>query len=254
MTVIYSLATVLEYHCSTGTWKSHRVDLLGQNVTLPELLRVWILTKKILRPEEGKTEEGKDYLWYELDFFTWWNSSTTCRVLCIGAPQEMNTELKTLLVGPQPPSFELQDPFAMLRPLFDEIIKLCDENTWRVAKSVRVIERVRRLLLCNQLPLNANTVKFQNRRDSPDFEGLRNLARHTGHLVEVEQVAIETMEQLVGRQESNFKNLNGLTKTYEMQAKEYLLFQLQMMKSLRWRAQSTQDRLEEEITLVAYVT
>jgi hypothetical protein len=70
--------------------------------------------------------------------------------------------------------------------------------------------------------------------------------------VEVEQVAIETMEQLAAQQESNFKNLNGLTKTYQTQAKDYLLFQSRIMKSLRWRAQSIQNRLEEEITLVTY--
>ena len=101
-----------------------------------------ILTKKVLKPKEGKMEEGKDYLWYEMGFFTWWNDSTTCRILCIGAPREVGTELKTLLTGPQPPSVELQDPFSMLRPLFDEVIKLCDENTWRVTKLVRAIERV----------------------------------------------------------------------------------------------------------------
>ncbi|KAF2831831.1 hypothetical protein CC86DRAFT_400620 [Ophiobolus disseminans] len=177
--------------------------------------RTWfrILTKKVLKPEEGKTDEGKDYFW----------------VLCIGAPQEVSTELNTLLTEPQPPTFELQDPLAMLRPLFDEVIKLCDGSTWRVTKLVRAIEL--------------------NRKRRPDFEGLRNLARHTGHIVEVEQVAIETIEQLLSRQESNFKYLDSLTETYQMQAREYLLFQLQMMKSLRWRAQSTQARLEEEITL-----
>lgn len=58
------------------------------------------------------------------------------------------------------------------------------------------------------------------------------------------------MEQLLSLQESNFKCLNKLTKTYTVQAMEYLAFQLQAMKSLRWRAQSTHDRLEEEINLV----
>lgn len=60
------------------------------------------------------------------------------------------------------------------------------------------------------------------------------------------------MEQLLNLQESNFKHLNKLTKTYTVQAREYLAFQLQVMKSLRWRAQSTHDRLEEEINLVTW--
>lgn len=69
--------------------------------------------------------------------------------------------------------------------------------------------------------------------------------------MEVEKVTIETMEQLVSQQERNFRLLpHGLTKTYQIQAKEYLAFQLQMMKSLKWRAQATQERLQGEITLV----
>jgi hypothetical protein len=54
----------------------------------------------------------------------------------------MSARLETILTVSPPPTFELQDPFAMLRPLFDEVIKLCDDNTWRVTKLVRTIELV----------------------------------------------------------------------------------------------------------------
>ncbi|KAI9809041.1 MAG: hypothetical protein M1825_002330 [Sarcosagium campestre] len=212
-----------------GSQSSFVLD--GRNKDKLQGLSMWfrILTKKVLKPEE-KTDEGKDYLWYEMGFFTQWSSLGACRVLCIGTPRKVSSELKTLLTMLQPPSFELRDPFAMLRPLFDEVIKECDENTWRMSEFVRAIEL--------------------NRKAEPEFERLRNLARHIGHLVEVEQVAIETIEQLVSRQESHFKDLpESLTKTYRIQAREYLMFQLQTMKSLRCRAQSTHNRLEEEITL-----
>jgi hypothetical protein len=73
--------------------------------------------------------------------------------------------------------------------------------------------------------------------------------------VEVETVAIETMQRLLARQEINFEvlplDLNSLSKDYKNQAKEYLAFQLQMMKSLRDRAQATHDRLRGEINLVS---
>jgi hypothetical protein len=75
--------------------------------------------------------------------------------------------------------------------------------------------------------------------------------RHARHLVEVEAVAIETMERLMARQEMNFKILpNTVTKTYQSQAKEYLEFQLHIMKSLKWRAQASTERLDGEINLV----
>lgn len=69
--------------------------------------------------------------------------------------------------------------------------------------------------------------------------------------MEVENVAIETMKHLVSRQESNFTLLSkALPQTDRDQAKEYLAFQLQMMKSLKWRAQASHDRLQGEINLV----
>lgn len=63
------------------------------------------------------------------------------------------------------------------------------------------------------------------------------------------------MEHLLARQESNFEVLpSGLTKNYQNQAKEYLAFQLQIMKSMRARAQATHNRLRGEITLVSHLT
>ncbi|KOS17284.1 hypothetical protein ESCO_006517 [Escovopsis weberi] len=83
-----------------------------------------------------------------------------------------------------------------------------------------------------------------------NFEALRDLGRHTGHIMEVEQVAIETMDKILAQQESNFKELQeGLSKTYRIRAREYLAFQLQLMRSLKWRTNSTIDRLGEEQTL-----
>lgn len=68
--------------------------------------------------------------------------------------------------------------------------------------------------------------------------------------MEVQQVTIESLEQLVQLQQQCFENRTGLTKSYKVQATEYLAFQLQAFKSLRWRAQSTHERLGEEINLV----
>lgn len=101
-----------------------------------------ILTKRVLKQEERQEEVGKDYKWYEMTFFTRWNSSKTSRVLCVGAPSQMSARLETILTVSPPPFFELQDPLALLRPLLDEVIKLCDESTWRVTKLVRAIELV----------------------------------------------------------------------------------------------------------------
>jgi hypothetical protein len=98
------------------------------------------LTKKVLKPEEGKTPDGKDYLWYEKGFFTRWSHPGVCRVPCIGTPTELREQLQAVLVAS--PSLELQDSFAMLRPLLDEVVKSFDDRMWRVTKQVRRIEQV----------------------------------------------------------------------------------------------------------------
>lgn len=57
--------------------------------------------------------------------------------------------MRTFLTATPQPSFEFRDPFAMLRPLLDEVIKSCDGNTWRVTKKVREVEKV-----CNTVSSN----------------------------------------------------------------------------------------------------
>jgi hypothetical protein len=90
-----------------------------------------------------------------MDFFTRWSGSNACRVLCINTPPEVCRAMRTFLIPtptptPTPtPSFEFRDPFAMLRPLLDEVIKSCDANTWSVTREVRKVEKV-----CNTVPSN----------------------------------------------------------------------------------------------------
>ncbi|KFY03610.1 hypothetical protein O988_01369 [Pseudogymnoascus sp. VKM F-3808] len=197
-------------------------------------LSTWfrILTKRVLKPGETKLHGGKAYLWYEMAFFALWSISGTARVLCIGTPPEMKVRIEQELQTR--PAFNPNDPFAMLHPILDEVVRVCDDSTWRVAKRVRGIEK--------------------NRKVGPDFEELHDHARHARHLVESETVAIETMERMIMQQNVNFELLRSrFDTTYPIQSKEYMAFQLQMMKSLRSRAQATLDRLNGEVTL-AYNT
>ncbi|KAK4233121.1 hypothetical protein C8A03DRAFT_48234 [Achaetomium macrosporum] len=193
-------------------------------------LSTWsrILTKKILKTDEERAPGGVDYVWNEMAFFTRWSGPGASWILCIGTPPAVRQGLAQVLNAS--PTLELQDPFAMLRPLLDEVLKVCDENTWRVSEAVQGVEK--------------------HRGERSNFEQLHNLNRHARHLVEVEAVAIETMECLVARQETNFKLLpSTVTMTYQNQAKEHLEFQLQIMKSLKWRARASGERLDSEINL-----
>ncbi|KAF3804310.1 hypothetical protein GCG54_00000662 [Colletotrichum gloeosporioides] len=159
-------------------------------------------------------------------FFTRWTSNGTNQVLCIDTPAELEERmLESLrLSGP----VEFQDPFAMLRPLLDEVLKISDQYTWRMSKEIRKHETTR--------------------SKRPSFDDLNDLRRHARHLEEVQEVSVETLERLASRQEDNFKQL-GLEEDYQSEAIEYLRFQLQIMKSLRRRSQANSERLDGEMNL-----
>jgi len=76
-------------------------------------------------------------------------------------------------------------------------------------------------------------------------------SRHATHVSEVLQVTIETMEGIQRQQKAIYESLSSnLAKPYQEQAKEYVSFQLQMVKSLKERSISNHERLQNEITLV----
>jgi len=118
------------------------------------LAETWFrcLTKKVLEGDELKplNKGDKDYAWYEMGFFTNWSGEDSCRILCIGTPPELREGLEKLLVtapDTQAPQLQLRDPFALLRPLLDEVVRLYNDHTWRVTKRVRHIEMVRSVSL-----------------------------------------------------------------------------------------------------------
>jgi hypothetical protein len=87
------------------------------------------------------TQAEKAYMWYEMGFFTRWDYSGNCRVLCIDTPEKLQSGLEAVLRKQSPP-LDPRDPFAMHVPLIDQIILLYDESVWRVRHPVRKFEKV----------------------------------------------------------------------------------------------------------------
>jgi hypothetical protein len=90
---------------------------------------------------DQKTQDRKAYLWHEMGFFTRWDSPSSCRVLCIDTPEELQSGLTTALQK-QSLALDFKDPFTMHAPLIDQIILLYDLSVWRVRDPVRAIEKV----------------------------------------------------------------------------------------------------------------
>jgi hypothetical protein len=80
---------------------------------------------------------------------------------------------------------------------------------------------------------------------------MHEITRHTIHVAEVIAVTIQTFEKFRVQQEHIYASLaDVLGKGYREQAKEYLSFQLQMIRSLRERSISNHERLKSEIIVV----
>jgi hypothetical protein len=75
-----------------------------------------------------------------MGFFARWSGATECRILCVDTPPSVRERLEALLRAT--PTLELRDPFAMVRPLLDEVVKCYDDSTWRMTKLVRNVEKV----------------------------------------------------------------------------------------------------------------
>lgn len=101
---------------------------------------------------EYATDPNKDYKWYEMGFFTFWEKTAgergvdkvILRVLCVDTPHDMPASLKQLLEARHKPeeAIKFDDPLALHGVLLDKIVLLLDIAVWRVRDRVRDIEKV----------------------------------------------------------------------------------------------------------------
>jgi hypothetical protein len=83
----------------------------------------------------------KGYKWYEMSFFSRWDDSGTCQILCVDTPSDFREQLQKLLEKQDQP-LNFSDPFAMHVSLVDQIIVYVDISVWRVRDPVRQLEKV----------------------------------------------------------------------------------------------------------------
>lgn len=80
---------------------------------------------------------------------------------------------------------------------------------------------------------------------------MHEIYRHSIHVSESLSVTAEMLEGIRRQQKAIYSSLPpSLTETYREQAQEYMRFQLQIVKSLKLRASSNHERLQNEIKLV----
>jgi hypothetical protein len=96
-------------------------------------------------------------------------------------------------------------------------------------------------------------VAVQKRVGTEDrFDQMHEISRHSIHVAEILDATIGNMSELQRYQTDIHKHLpTELDKSYREQAKEYMRFQISLLKSLRLRSESNQKRLNNEVNLVS---
>ncbi|KAL5627209.1 hypothetical protein FOBRF1_001552 [Fusarium oxysporum] len=191
-------------------------------------------------PEYIPHTNVKGYEWFEMGIFTRWDSPSKCQVLCINTPFDLPNQLKASLKR-RPSGLNFRDPFAMHIDLIDLIIKYYDLSVWRIQDPVRKLK---------ESPKKSNWL--QNRPYAGRlFKPMHNISRHGIHTSKILSATIKTLQEILRYQTEVYdKEPWTHEKTYQVQAKEYLRFQIQLTKSLKLRSDSNQKRLENEVSLV----
>lgn len=207
-------------------------------------------------PEYVPEDSRKGYEWFEMSAFTRWDSPGKCRVLCVDTPPDFPDRLRdALLKKTESPNLSeaaaaQADPFALHADLLDVMITYSDISVWRVRDPIRLLEKSR---------LNGHDL----------FEQIHDHARHANHSSEVLEAGMQTVQELgryqreihetiaahghgPGQQRTGGSGLQrrGLTLTYRAQAREYMQFQLSLVRSLKLRSDSSLQRLKNEVGLV----
>ncbi|KAK4156191.1 hypothetical protein C8A00DRAFT_31001 [Chaetomidium leptoderma] len=236
--------TCFELNGYFGSKASHdaQPSVTGQDAKQPVVsFTTWFrcLVKMVKKEKDAHDDhdeyvpkhETKDYKWFEMSFFTRWDCpDNTSQVLCVDTPPDFPSELKTLLEQRTQP-LNFRDPFSMHAGLVDQIIVYADVSVWRVRDPVRHLEKTRM-------------------RTGAIFGPIHEMSRHAIHTSEILDAAIDTLKEMQHRQTTVHESLHAdLDETYREQAKDYAQFQISLVKSLKLRSDSNQERLKNEINL-----
>ena len=102
------------------------------------------MVKRTDKPHDHGPEfvtNTKGYVWFEMDCFSIWSSSGSSKMLCVDAPEYLQTGLLAAMQQEKEPPFTRLDPFASHRHFVDQLIALYDMSVWRVRDLVRDIEK-----------------------------------------------------------------------------------------------------------------
>ncbi|KAG6358377.1 hypothetical protein INS49_014261 [Diaporthe citri] len=150
------------------------------------------------------------------------------------APTGFNATLSDLISDAMSGS-EFEDPFWIVEKMVNSVVGVFDTTVWAVRDEVRNIEML-------QMP--------PDRKPSPNYRSMHDLARHAIHVSESLDVSLETVGSMIRNHDGLLKARSDRTsarvgKTIHSR----LQFMENILHSLRSRSSSNQQRLLNEIQL-----
>jgi hypothetical protein len=170
------------------------------------------------------------YTWLKFNIFTRWTSATnqmSCLLFDMDSPivQPIMKSMTTPGVN------NLADPFWPYNAIAGEVARLKDDAVWAIRNQVRAIETERR-------PAG---------KPSPNYRLLHDMARHAIHVTETLEVDMETLDRIVQQHKSLDSSVRNSPAWQNVH--QQLLFDRQMVISLRHRSVSNEKRLQNEMKL-----
>lgn len=175
------------------------------------------------------------YVWDKIGFFTNWLSADQQVILCFDLPSTLQSRLQSTLPS-NSENFSLNDPYSLHATIVEEVSATFNNSVWSLRDLVRMVEK-------NRLPTLS---------PKPDYPYLHELARHIIHSTETLNVAIETVDGMIGQHEQFCKDRllgSTLQTVFSNQTRQDLNFQCKLFKTLKSRSQALGDRLQNEINL-----
>ncbi|KAL7624601.1 hypothetical protein AAE478_006168 [Parahypoxylon ruwenzoriense] len=210
----------------------------GQNIakTQTDILDTWVYFEIKHLDDKPRFQDELRYRWHKINTFTRLIASTQQTIVIVfdAQPPIVGCILSPLL---EPDLKASVDPFWVYSRLAGEVVRLEDSAVWAIRNHVRAIE----------------TERKPPGKPQPDYRRLHDIARHAIHVSETLDVAVETMDGILAQHDDflglDFPVTPPPKRGASNNTRRHLLFCKKMLRSLRHRANSNKERLQNEIQL-----
>ncbi|KAH7075152.1 hypothetical protein FB567DRAFT_184700 [Paraphoma chrysanthemicola] len=195
------------------------------------------LRAQVKQTHEASPKGQKDYTWYKFNIFVRWIAATKQTVLLIFDPKRAVKErlLRADLYNVD--AIARNDPYWIYGILLEELVDLQNTAVWGIRNLVRQTELVRSTSGAPQ----------------PEFLHLHDIARHAIHVSETLDVTVTTIETIATCHDTYIRSsfvTDDQTRNAHSTLRSRLQFYNHMIRSLRYRAASNKERLNNEIQYV----